>query len=116
MEQWNILRRRALTVQKCRQKFDACAELLLLLLLLLLLFVIKKSALSELEVLTEDTILHLPFVPSLLGYCRALRVLVRPRGSNPRPPTLKSKVFLAVSVVVTRDLKIRGRRRQRKRR
>ena len=60
MEQWNILRRScALTVQKCSQKFDACLELLLLLLLLLLLFVIKKSALSELEVLTEDTILHL---------------------------------------------------------
>ena len=35
----------AVVLQKCGQKFDACAELLLLLLLL----VIKKSALSEHE-------------------------------------------------------------------
>ena len=40
MGQWKILRRsRALTVQKCSQKFDASAELLLL----LLLFVTERA-------------------------------------------------------------------------
>ena len=43
---------------------------------------------------------HAKEVPLLLSYCRALRVLVQSPGSNLRPPTLKSKVFLAVAVVV----------------
>ena len=112
MGQWKILRgSRALVVQKWSQKFDACAELLML-----LLFVIKKSALSENEGTkwghnftssTRDA--NSIFcghhslvkeVPLLLSYCRALRVLVQSPGSNLRAPALKSKVFLAVAVVV----------------
>ena len=39
-------------------------------------------------------------LPSLLSCCGALRVLVQSQGSNPGPPTLKWKLFLAVAVVV----------------
>ena len=102
----------AVVLQKCGQKFDACAELLLLLLLL----VIKKALYLNTKVLTEDTNCtsptrdgtsifcgyqsHAMAVPSLLSYCGALRVLVQSQGLNPRPPALKSKFFLAVAVVV----------------
>ena len=99
--------------QKCVQKFDTCVELLLLLLLLL---VIKKALYLNMKVLTEDpnftsptgdttSIIygyqsHAMAVPSLLSHCGALRVLVQSQGSNPGPPTLKSKFFLAVAVAV----------------
>ena len=126
MGQWKILRRsRALAVQKWSQKFDASAELLLL-----LLFVTERALyLNTKDESTNwghnftsltggatsifcDHQRHAKEVPSLLSYCRALRVLVQSRGSNPRPPALKSKFFLAFAVVVTWSPYLSGHHRK----